>query len=460
MARQPILNDICTAFVGMGMTIFATTSLDTSFGRLLASIAIIGLLAKLAGLALRRLGQPAVIGEILVGIALGPSLLGVIKPGLPEQLFPTSIVPSLKMVSEIGLVLFMFTVGMEVDVKSMRRSGRHAAVISLTSIAVPFALGCAVLAPLLFHAHKYVNGKAIPFTPFALFIGVSMCGTAFAVLARVLAEQRMLATPLGNLLMSCAAIDDVVAFALLGLVVAIATSGGSLAVGLALVQVTVLILVLRFAVRPLMHRYITGPFQRTGNLPAEHLGVLVLLAFASAFVTLRCGLHPMMGAFLCGTLIPQDAKRSLVHTVTERLEGVSVQLLMPVFFVVTGLGVNITGLGRGNIIPTLAIFFVACLGKFAGGAGAARLLGRSNRESLAIGTMMNTRGLAELVILSVGRSAGILDDAMFTMLVVMAVATTVMAGPIMKVVYPQRLRGVAGSRSGVPGTTAAGPIAA
>jgi Kef-type K+ transport system membrane component KefB len=167
-----------------------------------------------------------------------------------------------------------------------------------------------------------------------------------------------------------------------------------------------------------------------------------------------------MGAFLCGTLIPQDTKRSLVHTVTERLEGVSVQLLMPVFFVVTGLGVDIRGLGRANIIPTLAIFFVACLGKFAGGAGAARLLGRTNRESLAIGTMMNTRGLAELVILSVGRSAGILDDAMFTMLVVMAVATTVMAGPIMKVVYPQRLRGLAGGSSGRTGTSAPGSLAA
>ena len=212
-----ISNDIFPVFVGMGMTIFATTSLDTSFGRLLASIALIGLVAKLAGLGLRRLGQPAVIGEILVGIALGPSLLGAIRPGLPAQLFPTTVVPSLKMVSEIGLVLFMFTVGMEVDVASMRRSGRQAAVISLTSIAVPFALGCAVLAPLLFQAHQNVNGKAIAFTPFALFIGVSMCGTAFAVLARVLAEQRLLATPLGVLLMSCAAIDDVVAFALLGL---------------------------------------------------------------------------------------------------------------------------------------------------------------------------------------------------------------------------------------------------
>jgi Kef-type K+ transport system membrane component KefB len=440
--------------------IFATTSLDTSFGRLLASIAIIGLLAKLAGLVLHRFGQPAVIGEILVGIALGPSLLGAVRPGLPGQLFPTDIVPSLKTVSEIGLVLFMFTVGMEVDVASMRRSGRHAAVISLTSIAIPFALGCAVLAPLLFRSHQYVNGKAIAFTPFALFIGVSMCGTAFAVLARVLAEQRLLATPLGALLMSCAAIDDVVAFALLGLVVAVATSGGALAVGLALVQVTMLILVLRFAVRPLLHRYITRPFERTGHLPPEHLGVLVLLATSSAFVTQRCGLHPMMGAFLCGASIPQDTKRSLVHAVTERLEGVSVQLLMPVFFVVTGLGVDIRGLGRANIIPTLAIFSVACLGKFTGGAGAARLLGRTNRESLAIGTMMNTRGLAELVILSVGRSAGILDDAMFTMLVVMAVATTVMAGPIMKVVYPQRLRSVTRAGLGPTGTAAAGSLAA
>ena len=176
-------------------------------------------------------------------------------------------------------------------------------------------------------------------------------------------------------------------------------------------------------------------FERTGVLAAEHLAVLLLGVLLCASIAVAIGLHPMMGAFLFGTAVPRDDARELAHAVTSRLEAVSVQLLMPVFFVVTGLGVNIAGLGLANLAPALLVLAIACLGKFAGGAGAARALGLPTRQSLAIGTMMNTRGLAELVILNVGRSAGVLDDQMFTMLVVMAVVTTAMAGPIMRLVY-------------------------
>lgn len=417
----------------------ATAAHDDTFLRFLVCLALIGVVAKLVGVGARRLGQPAVIGEILAGIALGPSLLGLVWSAGPSTLFPATVVPHLRTVAELGLVLFMFCVGLELDLASLRRSGRQAGAISLTSIAVPFALGVGVLGPLLHHAHDTVAGEHVRFAPFALFLGVSMAGTAFAVLARVLAERDLLGTRIGTLLMACAAIDDVVAFALLGLVVAVASSSGALGTLLVLGELAVLVAVLVGVVRPVLRRTVTARYQAAGTLTPELLTVLLLGALASAAATAWIGLHPMMGAFLFGTIVPVDARRRLVHDVHHRLEGVSVQLLMPVFFVVTGLGVDLGGLRLADVGPALLILGVACVGKFVGGAGAGRLVGLSRRDALAVGTMMNTRGLAELVILNVGRSAGVLDGRMYTMLVIMAVVTTVMAGPILRVVYPERL---------------------
>jgi Kef-type K+ transport system membrane component KefB len=419
---------------------FANVATETTFGRFLACLAVIGLVAKLAGIIARRFGQPGVVGEILAGIALGPSLLGLFGRTLPGQLFPAIVLPHLKVAAELGLVLFMFCVGLELDPKQLRASGRHAAVISLTSIAVPFALGIGVLAPLLYRAHDQVGANHVRFAPFALFLGVSMCGTAFAVLARVLADRGLLGTRLGALLMSCAAIDDVVAFTLLGLVVAIASAGSASGVLVVLAELAALVAVLYGIVRPVLARTITRRYEANGHASAESLAVLVLGALAAAFVAQRIGLHPMMGAFVFGNSVPLDGRRRLARDLHQRLEGVSVQLLMPVFFVVTGLGVDISGLRRADVLPALLVLVVACVGKFVGGSGAAALVGIERREALAIGTLMNTRGLAELVILNVGRSVGVLDDRMYTILVVMAIVTTVMAGPLLRVVYPERLQ--------------------
>ena len=425
---------------------FATAAADTTFGQLLACLALIGLVAKLAGLVARRFGQPGVVGEIVAGIALGPSLLGLVGHDLPARLFPAAVLPDLRVVAELGLVLFMFCVGLELDPRQLRASGRQAAVISLTSIAVPFALGIGVLAPVLYKAHDHVGAMPVRFAPFALFLGVSMCGTAFAVLARVLADHGLLGTRLGALLMSCAAIDDVVAFTLLGLVVAIASAGSASGVIVVLGELAALVAVLVGIVRPVLARTITRRYEATGHANSESLAVLVLGALASAFVAQRIGLHPMMGAFVFGTSVPLDGRRQLAHELHQRLEGVSVQLLMPVFFVVTGLGVNISGLRAADALPALLVLGVACVGKFVGGSGAAVLVGIERREALAVGTLMNTRGLAELVILNVGRSTGILDDRMYTILVVMAIVTTVMAGPLLRIVYPERL--LAAQRAG------------
>jgi Kef-type K+ transport system membrane component KefB len=424
--------------------LIAATHADAVFGRLLVALVVTLLAARLAGGIARRLGQPVVIGEIVAGIALGPSVLGLVGAGLPNRLFPTEIRPYLSVVAEVGLVLFMFLVGLEVDIASMRASGRRAATISLSSIVVPFALGIGVLAPVLFGSHHVVEGKAVRFAPFALFIGVSMCGTAFAVLARVLAEQNLLRTRLGALLISCAAIDDIVAFAMLGVVAAIAAAHSAAGVAISLAALLGFIAVLFAVVRPLLARTLARTHRR--SLSADQLGVLILGAFAGALVTSRIGLHPMMGAFLFGVAVPRSSRPRLAHEVTERLETVSVHILMPVFFVVTGLGVDVRRLGVTNIAPTLLILALACVGKFVGGAGAARLCGVETREAMAIGTMMNTRGLAELVILNVGRSIGVLDDQMFTMLVLMAIVTTVMAGPLLQIIYPDRLRSVVSVR--------------
>ena len=429
--------------------LLAAASADASFARLLACLAFVGIVTKIVGAVARRVGQPAVVGEIVAGIALGPSVLGLVRHDLPGRLFPTSVVPDLRLVSELGLVLFMFCVGLELDPEALRASGRRAAAISLSSIALPFVLGVGVLAPALYHAHSTVGGRHVPFAPFGLFLGVSMCGTAFAVLARVLAEHGLLGSRLGTLLMSCAAIDDVVAFTLLGLVVAVASAGSAPAAGLTIVGFLALVGVLRLAVRPLLRRLVTAPFElgHRAGVPArpEALAIIVLGALASAAVTQRIGLHPMIGAFVFGTSVPLDARRLLATELHDRLEAVSVHLLMPVFFVVTGLGVDIAGLRRADVGAAVLVLVVACTGKFVGATGAARAMGVERREALAIGTLMNTRGLAELVILNVGRSIGVLDDRMFTMLVIMAVVTTVMAGPVLRLVYPDRL--LAGQRA-------------
>jgi len=429
---------------------FANAAADSTFGQLLACLALIGVAAKLAGVVARRLGQPGVVGEIVAGIALGPSVLGLFGHDLPGRLFPAAVLPQLRVVAELGLVLFMFCVGLELDPRQLRASGRQAAAISLTSIAVPFALGIGVLAPILYRAHDHVGAAPVRFAPFALFLGVSMCGTAFAVLARVLAEHGLLGTRLGALMMSCAAIDDVVAFTLLGLVVAITSAGSASGVLVVLAELAALVAMLRGVVRPVLARTITRRYEATGQANPESLAVLVLGALAAAFVAQRIGLHPMMGAFVFGTSVPLDGRRRLAHDLHQRLEGVSVQLLMPVFFVVTGLGVDISGLRTADVLPALLVLVVACIGKFVGGSGAAALVGIERREALAIGTLMNTRGLAELVILNVGRSIGVLDDRMYTILVIMAIVTTVMAGPLLRVVYPERLR--TAQRAAAPAT--------
>lgn len=446
------------------------------FVRLLLCLVIVLALGRFVGAVCRKLGQPVVIGEIIAGIALGPSLLGLLPGDLDDLLFPESVRPYLKLVAQLGLVLFMFIVGLEVDLDVVRKSGKRALAISLTSIAFPFLLGIGVLGTYLHDDHSCVAvsvtkaeelgggaalactspeverkiaaaeeagttppvGRTVEKFPFSFFLGVSMCGTAFAVLARILAERDMFRIPLGILLIACAAIDDIVAFTLLAFAAALAGGGGAGSVLVMLAELLAFVAVLVLVVRPLLERFVVRSYRAAGKLAPEHLALLLIGLLASAWTTSLIGVHELIGAFLFGAIVPRRDAHGLFHAIADRLDGVSVQLLLPVFFVVAGQGVDIGGLGRSDIAPTLAILAVACIGKFVGGALAARVTGVPRRQSYAVGTMMNTRGLAELVILQVGRDAGVINDQTYTMLVIMAIVTTAMSGPLLKFVYPDR----------------------
>jgi Kef-type K+ transport system membrane component KefB len=414
--------------------------------RVLAALAVVLALGRVVGALFVKLRQPIVIGEIVAGIALGPSLLGLFPGELDRRLFPPEVLPYLSVVSKLGIVLFMFVIGLELDMSVVRRSGRRAVAISLSSIMLPFALGAAVLAPFLFDRYApepLADGRSPDLAPFALFVGVSMCGSAFAILARILAERDMFKIPLGATLVACAAIDDVVVFTLLAVTTAIASGGGLAGVGVTMMQLTIIVVILVVVVRPLLDRLVVKPYTATGRFGSEQMAIVFLFLMLTSWATAWIGVSELIGAFLFGAVIPREPSAAgqqppLFPTIAGRVEGVSVQLLLPVFFVVAGQGVVLGGLGLGDVVPAVAVIAVASLGKFVGGATAARATGVPRRQSLAVGTLLNTRGLAELVVLGLARDLGVISTKVYTMLVVMAVVTTVASGPLLRLVYPDR----------------------
>src|SRR3954452_11332411 len=398
-------------------------------------IAIVVVAARLMGRLFRRLRQPAVVGEIVAGVVLGPSLLGLLPGDLDRVLFPTDVRPYLNVIAQLGLVLFMFVVGLEVDMALIRRHRRTATTVSLASIALPFGLGV-LLAGGLYGTHDVVGGRTMPPLAFALFLGVAMSITAFPVLARILTERGIHRLPLGVLALACAAIDDIVAWSLLALVVAVAV-GGTLGgvgtiVGLTAVYAAVMLLV----VRPLLRRLVTG-FCAQGRLTPDALAVVLVGVLVSTFATEEIGVHAIFGAFVFGAVLPRD-EPGLIREVLQRIEQVSVLLLLPVFFVVAGLQVDVGGIGARGLVELVAILAVAIGGKFLGAAAAARLSGVRHRQAVALGVVMNARGLTEMVSLQVGARLGVLDQQLFTLMVVMALVTTVMTEPLLRRIYSDR----------------------
>ena len=374
--------------------------------------------ARAVGALFRRIGQPPVIGEVIAGIALGPSLLGEWSEGL----FPLETRPLLRILASLGLAVFMFLVGLELDLSHLGggRRRRISGGVALLGTAVPFVLGV-VLAGGLYSDHGVGD-----FLPFALFIGAAMSTTAFPVLARILQERKLYDTPLGVLTMASAAGDDVLTWATLAVVVAMVAATGAWTLPYILVLSVAFAALMILAVRPALARYRDRPMG-TGELTLVVAGLL-----AAAFVTSTIGIHEIFGAFLLGAVFPRGP---LADAVRDRLRSVAA-ILLPVFFVTTGLNVDVGGVGLEGLWHLALILVVACAGKLIGAGAGARLQGLAVRESLALGVLMNTRGLTELVVLNIGRDLGLLEGPLFTLLVIMAVVTTVATSPLLEVIKP------------------------
>lgn len=382
--------------------------------------------SRLAGKWFTRLGQPAVVGEMAAGILLGPSLFGLVAPEMFAFVFPESSLGALKLFSQIGVCLFMFAVGMELDVSQVKSKAHTAVVVSHASIVFPYLLGV-LLAYFLF---SHLAAAGTTFTAFALFLGISMSITAFPVLARILQERRMTKTFLGSTAITCAAVDDVTAWSILAFVVAIARASSLGGSALNLMLVLVFIAIMIWGVRKALPRWL-GEKRLANEEPSKGtLATVVCVVVAAALCTEVIGIHALFGAFLAGAIMPE--RHGFRHKLNVRVENFSSVLLLPLFFAFTGLRTQIGLLNdlQGWLL-CLLIIGVATLGKLGGSAVAARFNGMSWSDSLQLGALMNTRGLMELIALNIGYDLGILSPRIFTMLVIMALATTMMTGPLL-----------------------------
>ncbi len=419
-----------------------------ALAHVLLSMAVIVLVARATGSAFERwLGQPAVMGEIVAGILLGPSVLGAIAPGVQAVVLASDAAPHLGIVAKIGVVLFMFLVGLELDTKLLRGTTHATVAISHASIVVPFVLGAA-LATYLYP--RYAT-DAVSFTTFALFVGVSMSVTAFPVLARILTDRRVSGTPLGATAIACAAVDDVTAWCLLAIVSGIATSqihGALFTLGFVVLYVAVMVVV----ARPLLARLAAREEKRSGPVSLDVLAIVFACLLLSSVATESIGIHALFGAFVVGAVLPHEGR--LAQQLRARLEDVVVVLLLPVFFAFTGMRTEI-----GLVVTTddwlacSAVIGVATLGKFGGTLVAARFARLGWRESSALGILMNTRGLMELIVLNVGLDMGVLSPTVFTMFVLMAVVTTFATTPVFSAIT----RGMPALRPSAPGATPSPP---
>lgn len=410
---------------------------------LLLQVVLIVAAARGLGHLFRKIGQPPVIGEIVAGILLGPSLLGAVAPAAQAFLFPASSMDALRVLSQIGVILFMFVVGIELDVEHLRQKADAALLVSHASIAVPFFLGTASALLL----YRRLASPGTPFGAFALFLGVAMSITAFPVLARILDDRRMSRSFLGSTAIACAAVGDATAWCLLAVVVATVgahgMSGAALTIVLTLLFAAGMILV----VRPRMARLLRNLPQSQGG-SVGLLAVLFTFIFASALCTEMIGIHALFGAFLAGVCMPPDS--GLRQFLRSRLETFSTVLLLPLFFAFTGLRMQI-GLVAGweSWAVCAGLIVMAIAGKLGGGMMAARWTGMSWGDSFSLGTLLNARGLVELIVLNLGYDLGILPPQIFAMLVLMTLVTTFMTGPLLQ------LRTVLGRQEAV--VTAGGP---
>ncbi|HET6854613.1 MAG TPA: cation:proton antiporter [Pyrinomonadaceae bacterium] len=399
----------------------------TPLSILLTQIIVILTLAGLFRRLFRAIHQPPVMGEMIAGIVLGPSVLGLLFPQALSFLFPAASLETLRLLSQIGVVLFMFIVGMELDLKHVREKGSAAVMISHASIIVPFLLGAA----LSLFLYRELASPGTSFNAFALFIGVAMSITAFPVLARILEDRGMSQTYLGSIAITCAAVDDVTAWCILALVIALVKSTGIGISAITIVLTLIFAASMFFVVRPQLGRLIKEP---DSQLHRRRL-IPIILAFvlACALLTETIGIHALFGAFVAGVVMPPVAKfRSFLK---DKLEAFGSHALLPLFFAFTGLRTQVGLLNKWqDWLLCVVIILVAIAGKLGGSMLMSRWTGMNWSQSFSIGVLMNTRGLVELVVLNIGYDLGILSGRIFTMMVLMALVTTFMTGPLLSLV--------------------------
>lgn len=399
----------------------------------LVEVLIVIGLSRLVGLAFRWINQPLVIGEIVAGILLGPSFLGIVAPALSATLFPPETVPFLDVLSQIGLIFFMFLIGLELNPKYISGNLEIAILTSHVSILVPFSLGT-LLAILLY---PLVSSGSVSFTAFALFLGAAMSITAFPVLARIITENNLQGTRLGTLALTCAAVDDVTAWCLLAVAIAVVNTGSfSKAIPIIFYSLVYIGFMVTLG-RAFMQRLVTY-YQRTERLSQMVLALIYIGVVASALITEFIGIHLIFGAFLLGAVMPKNA--GLVRELAVKTEDFVLIFLLPVFFAYSGLRTQIGLLNSPELWALcLAVLAVAVAGKYIGTYVAARVCGIDKREASALGWLMNTRGLTELIVLNIGLSLGVISPLLFTMLVIMALVTTFMTSPLLEYTYPKNL---------------------
>lgn len=405
---------------------------------LIAQLAVIVAAAQVVGRIFRAIGQPQVIGEMLAGILLGPSLLGWIAPGAASALFPADSIRMLGALSQVGLVLFLFVIGLQHDPATLRGQGRTAVAVSISSLAAPFALGV-VLALVLQGplSDPRSDGGTAGVTELALFLGTAMSITAFPVLARIVTDRGLLRTKIGALALVCAAVNDVVGWLLMAAVLLVIGAGGGspwLAVVGTVLYATFVLTVGRRGLG-----FLARAFHAHQAVTPHVFALASIIVLVSAAVTERLGVHPLFGAFLAGVAMPKDP--AFVRALVTRLEDVTIVVLLPTFFVVSGLRTQVGVLDRADMwLYFAAVLVAAVAGKIGGTAIAARATGKTWREGTALGVLVNTRGLVELVLLNIGYEAGIITAPLFTMMVLMAITTTFMAAPLFDRIYGRHRR--------------------
>jgi Kef-type K+ transport system membrane component KefB len=395
----------------------------------LLALLTVSVTCLLAGRLLAWLRQPPVIGEMIAGLLLGPSFLCRVSPSLSDYLFPAQVHPILSIVAQLGIILYIFTVGLEFDLSHVRRQGLAFAAISQAGIIAPFLLGAA----LAVWMYPRLSSSDVRFTVFALFCGVAMAVTAFQVLARILTDRGLSRTRVGALALACAAFDDVTAWSLLALVVSVARSDlrhAFYVIASTLAYTGTMLLV----ARPL---FIYGVrFQRNAHQPSrEMVAVLMVAVLLSACATEFIGIHAVFGAFLIGVIIPHDSPIS--RYLDQNVKDFISVLLLPCFFAITGLRTRIDLIfGIDNLLICVLIILVATLGKFGGALAAARLVGVSWKDGTALGVLLNTRGLMELIVLNIGLDMRVISPKLFAMMVMMALTTTMATAPALDLLAP------------------------